>query len=190
MVGYRELNEIYSDPVPTAERLINVYKIGVCRDYSLATATLLRKAGYGQEDIGNYCDGAHCYVAVRFPGDTKWHVVDTTGNTQDVVIGGLPGGYPYCQNLNESGACYAFIPSPYGYSYTGTIADVDEYWRIVDSGGTYTYPLKYRAGSRETSPCKKTWNFLPQSGPGIAYGRDSFRIPDFAPSISQIIGCS
>lgn len=179
MVGYQELDTLYTSPTPTAEKLINDYKIGVCRDYSLATATLLRKDGYPQDDIGNWCDGAHCYNVVRFPGDAKWHIVDTTGNDYDVTLGGLPGsGYSYCDNLNESKWCFLGQP---GF-YTHAIPDVDAYWSIVDGGGTYAYP--------HAASCPITRNYFPMSGPGLAVGRDNYRIPEFAPSVNDLVGCN
>jgi hypothetical protein len=89
-----------------AERLINDYQTGVCRDYSLAVATLLRKAGYPQTSVNNFCDGAHCYDVVKMPGDVAWHVVDTTGNNVGIVLGSLPGVYPYCAKLDESSFCF------------------------------------------------------------------------------------
>jgi len=184
MEGYQELDTLYTSPTPTAEHLINDYKIGVCRDYSLATATLLRKDGYPQNDIGNYCDGAHCYNVIRFPGDAKWHIVDTTGNDFDVTLGGLPGsGYPYCKNLNESRWCY-FVDKPgFGDDYhTYAIPDVDAYWSTVGGGGTYNYT--------HATICYNTMNFLPMSGPGLAVGRDNYRIPDFAPSVNNLVGCN
>jgi len=182
MQGYQELDTLYTNPTPTAEHLINDYKIGVCRDYSLATATLLRKAGYSQDDIGNTCDGAHCYNVVRFPGDAKWTVVDTTGNSFDVNPGGLPqSGYDYCKNLNESKWCFWVGSTTSGY-YTHTIPDVDAYWSTIDSGGAYAY-------SHATS-CTFTRMFAPMCGPGVACGKDSDRVPDFAPSINDIVGCS
>lgn len=211
MRGYRELG---ADSVPTAERLVNVYRTGVCRDYSLAVTTLLRKAGYSQQDIGNWCDGAHCYNVVRFPGDTKWHVVDTTGNNHDVKLGQLPSGYRYCDKLNESNwafkvRTYSPMTERYGFYLTGPISDIEEYWRIVDSGGTYVYPNNRPVDSPIIwscddkcgihgpcplcgidGPCPAGISCLPQSGPGIAVYRDNFRIPDWAPPLSEIIGCN
>jgi hypothetical protein len=213
MRGYREIVEIDTDPVPTAERLINVYGTGVCRDYSLAVTTLLRKAGYSQRDIGNWCDGAHCYNVVRFPGDTKWHVVDTTGNNHDVRLGQLPTDYHFCDKLNESNwafkvRTYSPMTGRYGFYLTGPISDIDEYWRIVDSGGTYVYPNNRPLDTPIIwscdnvcgingpcplcgidGPCPTGISCLPQSGPGIAVYRDNFRIPDWAPPLNEIVGC-
>jgi hypothetical protein len=170
-----------------AERLINEHRTGICRDYSGAVATLLRKAGYAQNEIANFCDGAHCYNLVKLPGYTKYHVVDTTGNTQDINLGRLPGGYPYCNNLNGSKYCYQYQS---GLSlYTGPIENVDEYWRIVDSGGTYDYPDRHECGGYGMEG-RKILNFGPECGPGVACSRDNYRIPDFGPSLDQIIGCS
>jgi Thrombospondin type 3 repeat len=123
MQGYNWLypeHDIDGIGASPAEMLINHYHTGVCRDYSLAVATLLRKAGYPQTSVNNFCDGAHCYDVVKLPGDSLWHVVDTTGNTPSpIVLGGLPPYYDYCTNLNESSYCYNGI-QPDGDTCTGT----------------------------------------------------------------------
>jgi hypothetical protein len=102
-----------------AESLINDYRTGVCRDYAEATATLLRKAGYPQHSVNNFCDGHHCYVLVRLPGDRYWHVVDTTGNAVGIQMGALPGGYPYCSKLDATRYCFDGI-RPDGTACDGT----------------------------------------------------------------------
>jgi hypothetical protein len=209
MVGYHELTSLYTSPIPTAEKVINVYQTGVCRDYSLAVATLLRKAGYSQNEVFNFCDGDHCYNLVKFPGDAKYHVVDTTGNNIGVNLGALPGGYPYCNNLNESKWCFKVRthtrrgdPS---YYYTGPIADIDAYWATISAGRTYEYPMRPSEGAGrigclrywdcndvctgEAGPCPSGISCLPQSGPGTTMSRDNFRIPDYAPTVSEVIGC-
>jgi hypothetical protein len=110
--------------------------------------------------------------------------VDTTGNDFDVTLGGLPGsGYPYCKNLNESRWCY-FVDKPgFGDDYhTYAIPDVDAYWSTVGGGGTYNYTY--------ATICYNAMNFLPMSGPGLAVGRDNYRIPDFAPSVNNLVGCN
>jgi hypothetical protein len=66
---------------------------------------------------------------------------------------------------------------------------VGEYWRIVDSGGTYTYTDKHECGGYGM-PGRKILDFAPECGPGVACARDNFRLPDFGPDMSQIIGCS
>ena len=110
MQGYTWLyseHHVYEDvdQLP-AELLVNEYKTGICRDYAEVVSTLLRKAGFSPQDVGGRCDGDHCYNAVRLPGDRGWHVVDTTGNIQGIVLGGLPSGYPYCQYFDETNWCW------------------------------------------------------------------------------------
>lgn len=112
MVGYTWLypdHNVYENvsQLP-AEQLVNDYQTGICRDYAEVVPTLLRKAGFAQEDVGGRCDGNHCYNAVRLPGDRAWHVVDTTGNQLGIVLGGLPGygAYPYCSRFNEANWCW------------------------------------------------------------------------------------
>ncbi|MCX8190143.1 MAG: thrombospondin type 3 repeat-containing protein [Candidatus Diapherotrites archaeon] len=166
-----------------AERLINYHKKGICRDYSGALATLLRKAGYTQREVANYCDGAHCYNLVKFPGDAKWHVVDTTNNNIGVVLGGLPGDYPYCFALNEANYCFKNI----------TTYDADEYWRARDAGRVFAFATCRTPGfTGRYGGIDFNFNrsYAPECGPGVACARDNFRLPDFAPSINQIVGCS
>ncbi|MBN2518016.1 MAG: hypothetical protein JXB14_04165 [Candidatus Altiarchaeota archaeon] len=80
-----------------AHASINVIETGTCCDYAVAVVTLLRKAGYEKDEVFSLCDGDHCYNLVKFPGDVKYHFVDTTGNrAPPYVQGGLPGGYDYC----------------------------------------------------------------------------------------------
>ncbi|MEM0360101.1 MAG: thrombospondin type 3 repeat-containing protein [Candidatus Diapherotrites archaeon] len=166
-----------------SERLINFHKTGICRDYSAAVTTLLRKAGYTQREIANYCDGAHCYNLVKFPGDSKWHVVDTTNNNIGVVLGGLPGGYPYCFALNEANYCFNNIKT----------YNVDDYWSARDRGAPFAFAtciIPGFAGRYSGYDFNFNRSYFPECGLGVACARDNFRLPDFAPSISQIVGCS
>jgi len=59
---------------------INKLSTGTCVDYSFALTTILRKLGYSKDDILSVNGKGHGYNLVRFPGDTKWHYVDTVGN--------------------------------------------------------------------------------------------------------------
>ncbi len=161
-----------------SERLINYHKTGICRDYSAAVLTLLRKAGYAQREVANFCDGDHCYNLVKLPGDTKWHVVDTVGNDNGIRIGRLPTDWHnYCERLNESNVCYGGVR---------TIADIDAYWGYYDRSGSYPPPPTIICSGRE----RYRWDFAPECGPGVACARDNYRIPDFGPRLNQIVGCS
>jgi hypothetical protein len=182
--GYKEVG---SNATPTAERLVDIYKTGVCRDYSLVAATLLRKAGYTQDEIFNMCDGAHCYNLVKLPGDQKYHVADTTGNYHDIKLGGLPSTYPYCNALTEANYCFEVKnnSNPSQTYYTGLIPDVNAYWNTVNNKLQYIYPPKSCVGSQYIK-----WGHYPQCGPGPACGQDNFRIPSYAPPISKVVGCS
>jgi len=89
-----------------AGMLLNRFRTGICRDYATALVTLLRKAGFRQGDVAKFCDGEHCYNIVKLPGDVKYHIVDTTGNHVGIRLGSLPGGYEYCERLNENNYCF------------------------------------------------------------------------------------
>jgi hypothetical protein len=171
------------DAVP-AERLLNYHKTGICRDYSGALTTLLRKAGFSQNEVANFCDGDHCYNFVKLPGDVKYHIVDTTGNNVGINIGGLPGSYPYCSKIDGTKYCYQY--GNYLY-YTSPISNIEDYWSIVDRGGTYAYPDK---SPSEVANCVFFARTKPDCGPGVGCGRDNYRLPDYGPAMNQIIGCS
>jgi hypothetical protein len=159
-----------------AERLINYHKTGMSIDYSEALVTLLRKAGYSQTEVQNYCDGVHCYNLVKLPGDTNWHVVDTTANNHDINIGGLPSDYPYCFALNESNYCFngsIIGGNPLSSSPPPSI--------VCENGFVGNYKGRNFNFNRA---------YNPECGPGVACGRDNFIIPDFGPSITQIVGCN
>jgi hypothetical protein len=73
----------------------------MCTGYSIVTTTLLRSVGYGKDEVYSICGPQHAYNIVKFPGDTKFTIVDTVGNCPgNYRPGGTPpacvGGYPYC----------------------------------------------------------------------------------------------
>ncbi|HOV81179.1 MAG TPA: hypothetical protein PLQ01_00705 [Methanothrix sp.] len=89
-----------------AHATINILQTGVCNDYSAALTTLLRKAGYNEGEVFStsstgydlplvgYHPG-HAYNLVRLPGDSQYHVVDTTGNGAGINLDGLPGYFRF-----------------------------------------------------------------------------------------------
>ncbi len=160
MVGYNWLypeHNVYGDVTQLpAEQLINDYQTGICRDYAEALTTLLRKAGYSATEVGDFCDGGHCYNVVKLPGDSEWHIVDTTGNAPGIILGGLPGGHPYCTYLNEMNWCWN------GQLVTGESCTGSEPMVIE---GTFS------------------------CSPGMACNRDVDSVPDWAPSVDDLIGC-
>jgi len=70
----------------------------MCTGYSIAVTTLLRSVGYGKDEAYSICGPGHAYNLVKFPGDTKYHLVDTVGNYPNPYnpTGVPPSGYPYC----------------------------------------------------------------------------------------------
>ena len=190
--AYAWLDAEPTGPPRTAQNVINYYKTGVCVDYATAVTTLLRKAGYAQDEVASFCDGLHCYNLVKFPGDKKWTVVDTTGNGQDVFLGYNPSTvYDYGSNLDESRWYFrvALKGGMGGYYYTGPIPDVHVYWDYVDQGKEldYIYPWKAQSPDPTKYYVRET---APECGPGVACGKDNRRMPDVAPTFSQIVGCS
>jgi len=79
---------------------INALATGTCVDYGVALTTILRKLGYSKDDVFLGEASNHAYTIVRLPLDIKYHIVDTTGNkAPSIILGNVPYGYPYCQNL-------------------------------------------------------------------------------------------
>jgi subtilase family serine protease len=81
-----------------AHASINRLSTGTCVDYSFALTTLLRKAGYSKDDIFSVNGESHGYNLLRFPGEDKFHYVDTVGNRGNEVLGGT--GYPDIYNAS------------------------------------------------------------------------------------------
>jgi len=90
-----------------AHASINRLSTGTCVDYSFALTTILRKLGYSKDEVFSVSGDGHGYNLVKFPGERKWHYVDTVGNNGGGVYGGA--GYPdpktawydYCRNMDE-----------------------------------------------------------------------------------------
>jgi hypothetical protein len=83
---YTRNNDSVTD-VP-AHASINKLSTGTCVDYSFALTTILRKMGYGMDDVFSVNGDGHGYNLVRFPGEVKWHYVDTVGNLSGGIYGG------------------------------------------------------------------------------------------------------
>ncbi len=64
-----------------AHASLDILKTGTCVDYSTSLTTLLRYVGYKKNEVYSISAPCHEYNIVKFPGATKWHIVDTTGNT-------------------------------------------------------------------------------------------------------------
>jgi parallel beta-helix repeat protein len=82
---------------------------GTCVDYAIALTTLLRKSGYAKNEAYAVDGEGHDYNLVRFPGDSEWYYVDTTGNGSGIKEWPLTG-YNYCHNMDEG--CYNDRYSP------------------------------------------------------------------------------
>lgn len=82
-----------------AHASINRLSTGTCVDYSVAMTTILRKLGYTKEQVYSVDGDGHWYNLIRFPGDAKWHYLDTTGNRGSEIMGGA--GYPEIINWSD-----------------------------------------------------------------------------------------
>ena len=79
---------------------VNVLSTGTCVDYNAATVTLLRKLGFKKSDVYLIEATNHAYALIKFPLERKYTIIDTTGNSNPITIGGLPPqNYPYCENM-------------------------------------------------------------------------------------------
>lgn len=88
-------NTLGDEGIVTEAQGINT---GTCCDYSNSLNTALRIIGYDYDEVYSTVGPGHCYNLVKFPGYDKFHLVDTTGNTEtpwgEYTI--PPTGYPYC----------------------------------------------------------------------------------------------
>jgi hypothetical protein len=94
---------------------VNILQTGVCSDYSAALTTMLRKAGYSKSEALSVSSSAfdlpiigdhpgHFFNLVLLPGDTMYHIVDTTGNGDGINLGRLPGYFNFT-------GCFLGMPS-------------------------------------------------------------------------------
>lgn len=94
---------------------VNILQTGVCSDYSAALTTMLRKAGYNKSEafstsstgydlplVGKH--PGHAYNLVLLPGDSQYHIVDTTGNGDGINLDGVPGYFKFT-------GCFLAMPS-------------------------------------------------------------------------------
>ena len=120
---------------------VNILQTGVCIDYAAALTTMLRKAGYSSSEafstsstgydlplVGEH--PGHAYNLVLFPGDTKYHIVDTTGNGDGINLGGVPGyfrftgcflGKPAEIRVMDWWVGYCSMISPQSYNDAGEV---------------------------------------------------------------------
>ncbi|MDD4161960.1 MAG: hypothetical protein PHW87_05705 [Methanothrix sp.] len=118
---------------------VNILQTGVCIDYSAAVTTMLRKAGYNRSEVFSTSSTGydlplvgdhpgHAYNLVLLPGDTKYHVVDTTGNGDGINLGGVPGyfrftgcflGKPAQIRVMDWWVGYCSMISPHSYNDAG-----------------------------------------------------------------------
>ncbi len=79
---------------------MNILKTGTCADYSIVLTTLLRIAGFSSDEVYTVRGslyGGHLYNLVKFPGDYKYTIVDTTGNNPfSINLQNVPGNKEYC----------------------------------------------------------------------------------------------
>lgn len=103
---YTQNNDSKAD-VP-AHASINKLSTGTCVDYSFALTTILRKMGYNKDSVYSVNGDKHAYNLVRFPGESKFHFVDTNGNNGSPIFGGSgnpspTSSYDYCRKTD--GGC-------------------------------------------------------------------------------------
>jgi hypothetical protein len=60
---------------------INLMNTGTCVDYSLAVTTALRKSGYKKNEILSAEAPGHMYNFIWIPGESKYSLIDTVGNS-------------------------------------------------------------------------------------------------------------
>lgn len=102
---FRKNNDSFSD-VP-AHASINLLSTGTCVDYSFALTTILRKMGFNPFDALSVNGDGHAFNLVRFPGERKWHYVDTVSNQGSNIYGGAgfpdpqKNWYNYCSSMDR-----------------------------------------------------------------------------------------
>lgn len=78
---------------------IKILSTGTCVDYSISLTTLLRMVGYTTNEVYSLNGPRHEFNLVKFPGEIKWNLVDTVGNSPSPYNPtDVPSKwYPYCK---------------------------------------------------------------------------------------------
>ncbi len=113
------LNGCCFSDLPAHASLSSFLSTGTCVDYSVVLTTLLRMSGYTYDEVYSArsdCpgDAGHAFNLIRFPGDSKYTLVDTVGNCNGYHPMSLPGcngcyywEYENCANDNGRVDCPA-----------------------------------------------------------------------------------
>jgi hypothetical protein len=138
-------NSATMDLLPT-HATVNILQTGVCSDYSAALTTMLRKAGYNRSEAFSTSSSAfdlplvgdhpgHAYNLVLLPGDSQYHIVDTTGNGDGINLGGMPGYFRFT-------GCFLGMPSQIRIMdwWTGYCSKISPY--SDNDAGTFQTPDK------------------------------------------------
>ena len=96
-------NSCYLSDLP-AHVSATILKTGTCVDYSVVLTTLLRIAGFAKDEVYTVIGKdesfgmGHAWNIVMLPGESKWLVMDTVGNSgTPYVLNGLPNqNFDYC----------------------------------------------------------------------------------------------
>jgi hypothetical protein len=92
-------NSCYFSDLPASVSLL-VLKTGQCVDYSVMATTLLRLAGYNSTEVYTLLGPRHAFNLIKFPGDTRYIIFDTTGNSVRFDVGGQSySAGPYCSYI-------------------------------------------------------------------------------------------
>ncbi|MFT4304584.1 MAG: hypothetical protein ACMXX8_00700, partial [Candidatus Woesearchaeota archaeon] len=73
-------NSCYFSDLPASVSLMEL-QTGQCVDYSVMATTLLRVAGYKEDEVYTLLGPGHAFNIIKFPGDDKFKLFDTTGNS-------------------------------------------------------------------------------------------------------------
>lgn len=92
-------NSCYFSDLPASVSLMEL-KTGQCVDYSVMATTLLRIAGYKEDEVYTLLGPRHAFNLIKFPGDDNYIIFDTTGNAGAFDVGGLSySAGPYCSYI-------------------------------------------------------------------------------------------
>jgi parallel beta-helix repeat protein len=177
-----------------AHASINRLSTGTCVDYSFALTTLLRKAGYSAEDVLSVDGDGHGYNLLRLPGESKWHYVDTVGNSGGGIYGGSgytapeDAWYLYCRKMDEGCSNDVYSASRSHCPPNSSIYGCESILRSNLASATplptveplslqpfYVAPEQIDQTCTELNPCTEAYTAtIPATGapPGIAVYRD------------------
>jgi hypothetical protein len=84
--------------------VVNIMEAGMCIQSSLSILTLLRKAGFSEDEVFVAEGHGHAFLLLKIPGDDKFHAIETSSNLFGYKFHDHldpPPDFSYCNHMKK-----------------------------------------------------------------------------------------